>query len=137
MANGLSDDAISKILNYTFSAGVFTQPPSHTLHLYIGDPTVAGDEVDVVVDDTAYLSQVVTFGVEGATTNNRVYNDTPETFAAVVYGTGAASYEVTHWAVKDAANILASGALPTPITRLVGEPLTFAVGSIYIELART
>jgi hypothetical protein len=137
MANGLSDYAITKILDYTFGAGVFTQPPSRTLHLYKADPTTGGLEVDVVVDDTAYASQVVTFGAEGAITNNRVYNNTAETFLAVIYGSGAASYIVTHWAVRDGANILASGALPTPITRLVGEPLTVAISSIYVELART
>ena len=94
--------------------------------------------MDVVVDDTAYAAQSITFGDEGVTVDDRVYNNLACTFAAVVYGSGAAAYNVTHWAVEDgSANMLAAGALPVTVSRLVGEPLVFAVGALYVELART
>lgn len=139
MANGLSEFAIDGVLNHLFSdATSLTKPTGLKLHLYKGDPHAAGAEVDVVVDDTAYLAQSITFEDEGTTTDDRCYNDLACTFAAVVYGTGAASYDVTHWAVfGDTTNLLSAGELPTPVTRLVGEPLVFAIGAIYNELTRT
>ena len=138
MANGLSEYVIDNVLNHLFATGTFAKPTGHTLHLYNGDPHGAGTEVSAVVDDTAYAAQAITFSDEGTVVEDRVYNNSAETFAAVVYGSGAAPYDVTHWAVKDgSANLLAAGALPTTITRLAGEPLVFAVESIYIELTRT
>ena len=138
MANGLSEYAIDNVLNHLFATGTFAKPTGHTLHLYNGDPHGAGTEVSAVVDDTAYAAQSITFGDEAAVAEDRVYNNGAITFAAVVYGSGAAPYDVTHWAVKDgSANMLAAGALPTTISRLAGEPLVFAISAIYIELART
>jgi hypothetical protein len=138
MSNGLTDAAINEVLNHMFATGTYTKPTGHKLHLYKGDPHAAGAEVDVVVDDTAYLAQTITFEDEGTTTNNRLYNDLAATFAAVVYGSGAAAYDVTHWAVKDgSANILAAGAMPGTVNRVTGEPLVFSIGALYIELART
>lgn len=138
MANGLSEYVIDNVLNHLFATGTFAKPTGHTLHLYTGDPHGAGTEVSAVVDDTAYAAQSISFEDEGTTTEDRVYNDSACTFAAVVYGSGAAPYDVTHWAVKDgSANLLAGGALPTTVSRLAGEPLVFSIGAIYIELTRT
>ena len=139
MANGLSEFAIDGVLNHLFSDSIsLTKPTTLKLHLYKGDPHAAGAEVSDTVDDTAYAAQAITFEDEGTTTDDRCYNDLACTFAAVVYGSGAASYDVTHWAVfADTSNMLAAGALPTTVTRLVGEPLVFAVGALYVELART
>jgi hypothetical protein len=139
MANGLSEFAIDGVLNHLFSDAIsLTKPTTLKLHLYTGDPHGAGTEVSATVDDTAYAAQPITFEDEGTTTDDRVYNDLACTFAAVVYGTGAAPYTVTHWAVfADTSNMLAAGALPTAIERVTGEPLVFAIGAIYIELTRT
>jgi len=138
MANGLAEYAIDNVLNHLFATGTFAKPTGHTLHLYDGDPHGGGTEVSDTVDDTAYVEQSITFEDEGVTTDDRVYNDLACTFPAVVYGSGAAAYDVTHWAVKDGSgNMLAAGELPVTVTRLVGEPLVFAVGAIYVELART
>jgi hypothetical protein len=138
MSNGFSDTTIGDALNYLFGLTSYSMPTGHTLHLYIGDPHGAGLEVDATADDTAYLAQSITFELEGTTTPLRSYNDALMTFAAVVYGTNAASYEVSHWAVKDSlSTILNAGAMPTPVDRVVGEPLAFAAGALYVSLART
>jgi hypothetical protein len=138
MAHGISDDAITKVLDHMFGSTTYTKPTGKTLHLYQGDPYGAGSEVDVVVDDTAYAAQSISFANEGVTTNNRVYNDAIETFAATVYGSGAAPYSVDFWCVKDgSSNIMAAGPLPAAVSRVAGESLAFNVGSIYVELART
>ena len=138
MENGLFDGAITNVLNHMFATGTYSKPTGHKLHLYTGDPFVAGTEVSAAVDDTAYASQSITFGDEGDTEDYRVYNDALVTFAAVVYGSGAAPYDVTHWVVKDGSgNLLGGAAFPTAITRNVGEPLAFNVGALYIELTRT
>ena len=137
MSNGLTDVAINSMLNHQFATGTYTKPTGHKLHLYTGDPHAAGAEVDVVVEDTAYLAQTITFEDEGTTTNNRLYNDLACTFAAVVYGSGALPYDVTHWCVKDGGGVLmAAGAMPVTVNRVTGEPLVFAIGALSIELAR-
>jgi hypothetical protein len=135
--SGLSDGVITSVLNHLFATGTYAKPTGHKIHLYTGDPYGAGDEVDAVVDDTAYAAQSITFDDEGVTFDHRVYNDALVTFPAVVYGTGAASYDVTHWVVKDGSgNLLAAGAFPVPIERLAGQPLAMNAGAIYIELTR-
>jgi len=139
MANGLSEFAIDGVLNHLFSDAIsLTKPTTLKLHLYTADPHAAGAEVSVTVDDTAYAAQAITFEDEGTTTDDRCYNDLACTFAAVVYGSGGVPYNVTHWAVfADTTNLLAAGAMPTTVTRLVGEPLVFAIAAIYVELTRT
>jgi hypothetical protein len=138
MANGLSDATISEVLDHLLGNGSYTAPATFQLQLYTGDPHGAGSEVNVTTEDTAYLEQSITFEAEGTTTNNRAYNDLACTFAAVVYGTDAAPYDVTHWCVVDSLDaIIAAGAMPTTVNRLVGEPLVFAIGAIYVALERT
>lgn len=138
MAQGLSDYLIGNLLNHCFATGTFSKPTGHKLHLYKSDPVTGGSEVSAVVDDTAYAAQTITFSDEGAVTNNRVYNNATVTFAAVVYGSGAAAYNVTHYAVKDgSANVLSTGAFPATIQRTVGETLVFASQAIYIGQDRS
>lgn len=138
MENGLSDGVITNVLNHLFATGTYAKPTGHKLHLYTGDPFDSGTEVDAVVDDTAYASQSITFEDEGGTAAGRCYNDAAVTFPAVVYGSGAAPYDVTHWVVKDgSSNVLAAGAFTAAITRNAGEPLVFNIGALYVELTRT
>lgn len=141
MANGISDAANSSVLNHMFATGTYAKPTGHKLRLYKGaidESNLTTNHVSDTVDDTAYAPQTITFANEGATTNNRVYNNAIVTFPAVVYGSGAAAYTVTHAAIVDgSSNILAYGALPTSVERLVGEPLAFNVGALYIEMVRT
>ena len=135
MANGLSDVTITAVLNHLLGVAAYTAPITHVLQLYNGDPHGAGVEI-TATEDTAYAEQSISFETEGATMAGRSYNDTPATFLAVV--AGAPPYDVTHWAVVDSLDvIIAAGALPTTVSRLLGEPLAFAVGAIYIELTRT
>ena len=136
--SGLSDYAINKVLNHLFTGTASTAPTGLKVHLYNGDPHGAGTEVSAVVDDTAYASQSITFESEGTTTNNRSYNTNTITFGAVVYGSGAAAYSVTHAAIKDGSgNLLDAGPLPATITRNAGEPLVFNAAAIFVSLART
>ena len=135
---GFSDYLINKVLNHVFGSTTFTKPTGLKVHLYNGDPHGAGTEISAVVDDTAYAAQSVAFEDEGTTTNNRNYTTGTVTFAAVVYGSGAAPYSVTHAAIKDGSgNLLDAGPLPATITRNVGEPLVFNAASIFVSLART
>ena len=139
MANGLSDATITAVLDHLVGGTPYTAPTGLVLQLHKSDPHAGLDEVDDLVDDTAYAEQSISFEPAGTTTAGRAYNDTaPVTFDPVVYGTGGpSSYTVSHWAVVDGLGaLIAAGALPTPIERLTGEPLTFAIGAIYIELTR-
>ena len=138
MSQGLSDTAIASVLNHIFATGTYTKPTGLKLHLYKGDPHSGGAEVDDVVDDTAYAAQPITFDDEGVTEAGRVYNNGFVGFDPVVYGSGAASYVVTHWGVKDDYDLLlAGGPFPTAIERLAGEPMGLAPGALFIELTRT
>jgi hypothetical protein len=141
MSHGLTtgaSGAIKAVLNHMFATGTYSKPTGLKLRLYKAEPNGGGAVVSAVVDDTAYLQQTITFDDEGDTAANRVYNDALITFPAVVYGSGAAPYVVTHWAVVDgSAVMLATGEFPTPITRNAGEPLALNVGALYIELTRT
>ncbi len=136
--SGFPDAAITAVLNHMFATGTYAKPTGLKLHLYKAEPNGGGSEVSAVVDDTAYAAQNIAFADEGGTVNNRVYNSGVLTFPAVVYGSGAAAYNVTHWVVKDGSGVqLATGAFPTTISRVVGEPLALNVGAIYVEITRT
>jgi hypothetical protein len=121
-----------------FGPGTYTKPTGHKLHLYKAEPNGGGAEVANPADDTAYVAQNITFaaeGVGGGAINNRVYNSAPVTFAAAALG---APYTVSHWAVKDGLGVMmATGAFPTPIPRVVGEPLALNIDAIYVEITRT
>jgi hypothetical protein len=138
MSSGLSDAANSSVLNHMFATGTYAKPTGLLLLLYTGDPHAAGAVVNVTTEDTAYVAQSITFDDEGVTTNNRVHNSSVITFPAVVYGTDAAAYDVTHWVVTDgSAAFMAGGAFPVAISRIAGQPLAFNAGALYIDLSRT
>ena len=138
MEGGLSDYLITNALNHTFATGTFAKPTGLKLHLYTGDPFDGGTEVSAVVDDTAYASQSITFDNEGVTSAMRVYNNALITFPAVIYGSGAAPYDVWGWVVKDGSgNILAGSNFAGAISRVAGEPMAMNIGAIYVEVTRT
>ena len=134
--SGQSDYLESASLNHVLTATPYTSPNA-TLHvaLHIGDPldsNAGATEVDVVVDDTAYARQPVTFGANAggvsATTNT-------QTFGAVVYGSGAAPYTITHVGIYDAltaGNLLYSVAIVPQRTLSVGQIASFDTGAITI-----
>lgn len=141
--NGISDYLADKYLDFVYGNATWTKPSSHTLHLYKNDPGAddSGDEVDDVVDDTAYAEQTVTYETVPEADGSVGYlikNASAVTFPAVVYGSGAAAYDVTHWAVKDnSGNLLDYGPLPTSITRETGKTLVFNAGDIVHKAHRS
>lgn len=116
----LSDYKEKKLLDHANNVASWTAPVTQYLALYKSDPgeAGAGTEVNNVIDDTAYARQTIAFpaatlGV-GSTTNSGA-----QTFAAVVYGSGAAAYTVTHIGILDSAGttVVTAGA--------------FVVGQVY------
>lgn len=141
--NGISDYLAQKYLDFVYGDGTWTKPSSLTLHLYKNDPGPddSGDEVSDTVDDTAYAAQTITYDsvpTADASIGYLIKNDATETFAAVVYGSGAAAYDVSHWGVKDnSGNLLDYGPLPTTITREAGKTLVFNIGDIVHKAHRS
>ena len=130
----LSDYKEKKLLDHANGAAAWTAPANQYVALFKTDPgeTGAGTEVSAVVDDTAYARQLITFGAATLGTGIALSTNA-QTFAAVVYGSGAAAYTVTHLAVFDAltaGNLLDYGALNASISRVVGKTLVFDIGSI-------
>lgn len=68
--------------------------------LYKTNPTDtnSGTEVSAAVDDTAYARQPITWAAATSGTGIALSSNA-QTFAAVVYGSGAAAYNVTHFAI--------------------------------------
>ena len=134
----MSDYLEKKILDHILTATAYTSPNA-TLHLalFTADPTdanVTAGEVDATADDTAYARQTIAFDAADATAGTSVSN-TAQTFAAVVYGTNAADYDITHFAIYDAltgGNLLHHAALTAPITRALGKSLVFDIGNITV-----
>ena len=108
------------------------------LALFTADPTDANltaNEVDVVVDDTAYARQAITFGTATAGSSS---NTNAQTFAAVVYGSGAAAYDVTHIGVYDAVtggNLRYHAPLVATVNRLATKSMTFEIGTVAVSLS--
>ena len=134
-----SSDYLEKsILDHILTATGYTSPNA-TLHLalFTADPTDAntGGEVDAVVDDTAYARQTIAFDAANATEGTSASN-TAQTFPAVIYGSGAAEYDVTHFGIYDAltvGNLLYHAELTAPITRSAGQTLIFDAGNIVVS----
>lgn len=133
-----SDHLENKILDHVLGVAEYVYAGGDRyLALFTADPTdanITANEVDTVVDDTAYARQALTMGaaVAGVSTSITV----AQTFAAVVYGSGAAAYDATHIGIYDAAtggNLLHHKALPAPITREVSKSLVFDIGSITVS----
>lgn len=116
----MSDYKEKKLLDFANNVASWTAPVTQYLALYKSDPgeAGAGQEVGIVVDDTAYARQAVTFGA--ATLGTGIATTTnAQTFAAVVYGSGAAPYTVTHIGILDSAgtSVVTAG--------------SFVVGAVY------
>jgi hypothetical protein len=100
----MSDYKEKKVLDHANNVAAWTAPTTQYLALYKADPTDTDsiNEVSPVVDDTAYARQTIAFpaatlGVGSAASSSA------QTFGAVVYGSGAAAYNVTHIGILDSA----------------------------------
>lgn len=126
------------LLDHLNGVTAFTAPTNKYVALYKSDPGEAnsGTEVSATTDDTAYARQLITFAATTLATGIALSSNA-QTFAAVVYGSGAAAYTVTHIGIFDAAtggNLLESTALGASISRTVGKTLAFDVGAITVAL---
>jgi len=105
------------------------------LALFTADPTDANltaNEVNVGVDDTAYARQAITFGAAAA---GESLNSIAQTFAPVVYGTGAVPYDVTHIGVYDAlsgGNLRYHAPLVATVNRIATKSMTFEIGTVKV-----
>jgi len=130
----ISDYKEKKLLDHSNNVAVWTAPTTQYLALFKTDPgeTGAGTEVSATVDDTAYARQAITFAAATLGTGIAL-TSAAQTFAAVVYGSGAAAYTVTHVAVYDAltaGNLLDYGVLGASISRVVGKTLVFDIAAV-------
>lgn len=126
------------LLDHMNGVATFTPPTNKYVALYKSDPGEAnsGTEVSASVDDTAYARQLITFAATTLGTGIALSSNA-QTFAAVVYGSGAAAYTVTHIGIFDAltaGNLLESTALGASVSRTVGKTLAFDVGAITVAL---
>jgi len=137
---GMSKHLKKSVLEFTFAGQAFTSPSANLfLALHTADPTEEGNvgEVDVLVDDTAYVRTAVTFAVTTVGSENEVKNDAAVIFPPTVYGTGAAEYVITYIAVYDAVtagNLIEVLTLTAPITRAETVGLTFDPSTLIISL---
>lgn len=131
-----SDYLEDAILNHILSATGYASPNA-TLHLalFVADPTdanITANEVETTVLDTAYARQPISFAAASGGTSA---SSNAQTFAAVIYGSGAADYNVTHFAIYDAltvGNLLYHNALSAPINRQASKALLFDTGNISV-----
>lgn len=133
---GKSDYLENAVLNHVLTATAYTSPNATLyLSLHTGDPlddNSGATEVDVVVDDTAYARQSITFA---AASGGVSASSNAQTYGAVVYGSGAAPYVVTYFGIYDAAtagNLLYSAPLSPNRTLSTGQILTFDSGAITV-----
>lgn len=134
----LSDYKEKKLLDHANGVASWTAPATQYLALFKSDPgeTGSGTEVSTSVDDTAYARQAIAFAAATLGAGTAV-TSSAQTFPAVVYGSGAAAYTVTHLAVFDAAtggNLLDYAPLTASIVRAAGKTLVFDAGAITSSL---
>lgn len=135
----MSNYTKNAMLNHILTATAYPSPNS-SLHLglFKADPTddfITANEVDVLADDTAYARQSLAFAESAAPDNGESLNTSAATFAAVVYGTGATAYKVTHIGIFDAltaGNLLYHTPLTAPVTREVSKTLTFDIDTVKV-----
>ena len=136
----MSDYLENKLLNHVMNNTAYTPAATVYVALFTADPTDAfttANEVSAVVNDTAYARQT-TASTTASGTSGAITNSAPVTFPAVVYGSGAAPYNVTHFGICDAAtagNLLFSGAIGATISRTVGVTLTIGTGQLTTTMA--
>ncbi len=127
------------ILNHVFNATAYPSPNA-TLYLALlkSDPATAINEVDVVVDDTAYARQSASFA--DVSPSGKVSTDAVILFPAVTQGSGASDYVISHLGLFDAltgGNLLTSTILSAPITRQDTKTLQFDAGALDVTLDLT
>lgn len=135
----MSDYKEKKMLDHANNSAAWTAPTTQYLALFKTDPgeTGAGTEVSATVDDTAYARQAITFGAATLGTGIALSTNA-QTFAAVVYGSGAAAYTVAYIGTFDAltaGNLLDYAPLNSSISRVVGKTLVFDIGAVTSALA--
>lgn len=135
----LSDYKEKKLLDHANNVASWTAPTTQYLALFKTDPgdTGSGTEVSAVVDDTAYARQSITFAAATSGAGTAITSNT-QTFSAVVYGSGAAPYTVTHIGIFDAltaGNLLDYAPLLASVSRTVGKTMVFSTGAITSSLA--
>lgn len=126
------------LLDHLNGVATFTPPANKYVALYKTDPldAASGTEVSATTDDTAYVRRLITFAAATSGTGIALSSNA-QTFAAVVYGSGAAAYTVTHIGIFDAltaGNLLESTILGAPVSRTVGKTMAFDVGAITVAL---
>ena len=134
----LSNYKEKKLLDHANNVASWTAPATQYLALFKTDPTDAasGTEVSAVVDDTAYARQSITFAAATSGVGTAITTNT-QTFAAVIYGSGAAAYNVTHMAIFDAltaGNMLDYAPLNATVSRTSGKTMVFSTGAITSSL---
>ena len=109
----MSDYKEKKMLDHANNVASWTAPTTQYLALFKADPTDTDsiNEVSPVVDDTAYARQTIAFPAATLGTGIAA-SSSAQTFGAVVYGSGAAAYNVTHFGIFDAVGtgVVAAGA---------------------------
>jgi len=136
----MSNFSETAVLDHILTATAYTSPNA-TLHLGLLvagflDGSPAAGEVDAVADDTAYARQPISFdaAVAGNLQSSSESSNT-QTFPAVVHGTNAADYNVTHFAIYDAlvaGNVIYWAPLSASILRQVGKTLVFDTGNVTV-----
>lgn len=126
------------LLDHLNGVATFTPPTNKYVALFKTDPLDAatGTEVSATVDDTAYARQLITFAAATSGTGIALSSNA-QTFAAVVYGTNQAAYNVGWIGIFDNitnGNLLESTALGASVSRTVGKTLAFDVGAITVAL---
>lgn len=134
----MSDYLEKALLDHKNNVTPYTAPSTIYLALFKSDPGEAGSgtEVSVTVDDTAYARKAITFAAATSGVGTAVSSNAQD-FDAVVYGSGAAQYTVTHFATFDAltgGHLLEYNAFGAPIVRSVGKTLTLPAGSLTTAL---
>ena len=129
-SNGAEDDT----LTYWLTATVITRPTAWYIALYTSPPgdDNSGNEVDDLVDDTAYVRKTITFG---AVASGSITNDLAAIFNACIYGSGGVPYTVTHVAIFDdptAGNMIYHTSLDTDKLISVDDQANFAIGDLTI-----
>lgn len=126
-----------KLLDHLNGGTAFTQPSTLTLALFKtnpGEAGTAGTEVSASTDDTAYARQTITFAAATLATGIALSSNA-QTFAAVVYGSGAAAYTVTHIGIySNTGDMVSYTALGASISRVVGKTLAFDTGAVTVAL---
>jgi len=126
-----------KVLDHLHGVLAYTAPTTLTLALFKtspGEDGISGTEVSSTVDDTAYARKTITFSATDLATGLSASSNA-QSFAAVVYGSGAAIYTVTHLGIYDQlGNMIYYAPLVNNIARASGKTLVFDIAAVTVAL---